>query len=80
LVVRLQKRGLLQRRRTKHDARAYALKLTDEGHRIVAKAEPFAKRADDRLLAALPAGQRAQFVNRLASIVEKLQAVTSPDS
>jgi DNA-binding MarR family transcriptional regulator len=30
IVRRLQKKGLLQRRRTKEDARAYAVKLTEE--------------------------------------------------
>ncbi len=31
IVPRLSKKGLLQRRRTREDARAYAVKLTDEG-------------------------------------------------
>ena len=31
IVRRMLKKGLLQRRRTKEDARAYAVKLTDEG-------------------------------------------------
>jgi DNA-binding MarR family transcriptional regulator len=77
LVWRMQKKGLLQRRRTRQDARAYAVKLTDEGRRVLAKAEPLAKRVDDRLLAALPAGQRDQFVRRLAALVEKLQSMAN---
>ena len=35
IVRRLQKKGLLQRRRTKEDARAYAVKLTEEGRRVL---------------------------------------------
>ena len=35
IVRRLQKKGLLQRRRTKEDARAYAVKLTDAGRRVL---------------------------------------------
>ena len=35
IVRRLQRKGLLQRRRTKEDARAYAVKLTDEGRRVL---------------------------------------------
>ena len=36
IVRRLQTKGLLKRRRTKADARAYAVKLTDEGRRALA--------------------------------------------
>ncbi|MGH9810564.1 MAG: MarR family winged helix-turn-helix transcriptional regulator, partial [Terriglobia bacterium] len=54
IVRRLQKKGLIQRRRTKEDARAYAVKLTDEGKRVLRTAEPIARRVDDRILDALP--------------------------
>ena len=37
IVRRMLKKGLLQRRRTKDDARAYAVKLTDEGGRILSR-------------------------------------------
>ena len=80
IVRRMQRKGLLQRRRTRKDARAYAVKLTDQGRRVLAKAEPIAKIVDERVLAALPAGQRKQFVESLASIVEKLQALSSTSS
>ena len=66
------KKGLLQRRRTKEDARAYAVKLTDEGWRVLKAADPLARKVDERILAAsarqaaraLPAGSqldRADF-------------------
>ncbi len=45
------KKGLLQRRRTKEDARAYAVKLTDEGWRTLKAADPVARRVDDKILA-----------------------------
>jgi len=82
LVWRMQRKGLLKRRRVPQDARTYAVKLTEEGRRMLEKAEPLAKRVDDRLLAALPAGQRDQFVRRLAALVEKLQSMAStrPDA
>src|SRR5262245_15904088 len=35
IVKRLKGKGLLQRRRTKEDARAYAVKLTDEGRKVL---------------------------------------------
>jgi DNA-binding MarR family transcriptional regulator len=77
IVRRLQKRGLIQRRRTKEDARAYAVKLTDEGKRVLRTAEPLARRVDDRILDALPSKQRDAFINELQSIVATLQKMSS---
>jgi DNA-binding MarR family transcriptional regulator len=78
IVRRMLKKGLLQRRRTKEDARAYAVKLTEEGWRVLKAAEPMAKRVDDRILAVLSGAQRDRFVQDLNTIVEalgKMQAV-----
>ena len=79
IVRRMLKKGLLQRRRTKDDARAYSVKLTDEGWRVLKAADPLAKRVDDKILAALPGQQRERFVQDLNTIVTalgKLQATT----
>ena len=76
IVRRLCRKGFLQRRRTREDARAYAIKLTDEGRRVLRSAEPLAKRVDDRVLGALPAGRREAFMAALTSIVEMLQGMT----
>ena len=73
VVKRLKGKGLLQRRRTKEDARAYAVKLTEAGQRVLRTAEPLAKRVDERILDALPAKQRHQFMGALAAIVSTLQ-------
>jgi DNA-binding MarR family transcriptional regulator len=75
IVRRMLKKGLLQRRRTKDDARAYAVKLTDEGWRVLKAADPLAKRVDDRILAALPGQQRERFLQDLSAIVEALGAM-----
>ena len=72
IVRRMLKKGLLQRRRTKDDARAYAVKLTEEGWRMLKTADPLAKRVDDKILAALPGQQRERFLQDLALIVEAL--------
>ena len=72
IVRRMLKKGLLQRRRTKDDARAYDVKLTDEGWRVLKAADPLAKRVDDRILAALPGQQRERFLQDLSAIVEAL--------
>jgi len=73
LVRRLQRKRLLQRRRKKEDARVYAVKLTDEGRRVLRAAEPLAQRVDERVLSALPSKQRDQFMDALVSIVDRLQ-------
>jgi DNA-binding MarR family transcriptional regulator len=72
IVRRMLKKGLLQRRRTKEDARAYAVKLTEEGRRHLKMADPVARRVDDRILDALPSKQREQFLDDLAVIVAAL--------
>jgi DNA-binding MarR family transcriptional regulator len=72
IVRRMLKKGLLQRRRTKEDARAYAVKLTDEGWRVLKAADPLAKRVDDKILGALPGPQRERFLQDLNLIVKAL--------
>lgn len=75
IVRRLVKRKLLQRRRTREDARAYAVTLTEEGRNILRAAEPLARRVEQRVLDALPAGRREQFIASLLAIVSALQAM-----
>jgi DNA-binding MarR family transcriptional regulator len=77
IVRRMLKKGLLQRRRTKEDARAYSVKLTDEGWKILKAADPLAKKVDDKILGVLPGQQRERFLQDLNLIVKalgKLQA------
>ena len=72
IVRRMLKKGLLQRRRTKEDARAYAVKLTEEGRRQLKLANPVSRRVDDRILDSLPSKQRDQFLEDLGAIVTAL--------
>jgi DNA-binding MarR family transcriptional regulator len=74
LVQRLKRKGLLERRRTKEDARAYAVKLTDAGRRVLRTIEPLAKKVDEHVLAALPAKDRQNFISTLQSIITALQS------
>jgi MarR family transcriptional regulator, temperature-dependent positive regulator of motility len=46
IVRRLVKRGLLQRRRTKEDARTYAVNLTDAGRSLLARCAKFLDAVD----------------------------------
>ncbi|MDZ4843747.1 MAG: MarR family winged helix-turn-helix transcriptional regulator [Hyphomicrobium aestuarii] len=83
IVRRLLKKGLIQRRRTKEDARAYAVRLTDAGARMLKQLEPLARRVDERILEALPGQQRERFVQDLNTIVNALgmaELDTSPPS
>jgi DNA-binding MarR family transcriptional regulator len=72
VVQRLLKKGLIQRRRTREDARAYAVRLTDAGVRMLEQLEPIARRVDERVLEALPGQQRERFVADLNAIVNTL--------
>jgi DNA-binding MarR family transcriptional regulator len=79
IVRRMLKKGLLQRRRTKEDARAYAVKLTEEGWRTLKAADPVARRVDDKVLAVLPAAQRERFLTDLNTIVQSLAKMQPVD-
>jgi len=76
IVRRMLKKGLLQRRRTKEDARAYAVRLTEEGKRVLRQADPVYARVDGRILDVLPGRQRDQFLESLSAIVEALTKMT----
>ncbi|MGI9416154.1 MAG: MarR family winged helix-turn-helix transcriptional regulator [Hyphomicrobiales bacterium] len=73
LVSRLIKRGYLQRRRTKEDARANSIKLTAAGRRSLKSAQPGALSADKKLLKVLPTDQRKEFVTALMKISDALE-------
>ena len=55
IVRRLGKRGLATRKRTKEDARAYAVHLTAEGKQILVKARKAIPRIEDALIEKMPA-------------------------
>jgi DNA-binding MarR family transcriptional regulator len=72
IVRRLRRKGLLHRRRSAMDNRAYAIKLTDQGRRVLQMAEPLTRQIDERLLGALPTRNREQFLGALQAIVAVL--------
>ncbi len=77
VIRRLVQRGWLQRRRTSSDARAYAIRLTEEGREILKNAEPAAQRVDEKVLSGLSGEERDRFMRDLNTIVLTLGA-TSP--
>ncbi len=72
IIRRMLKKGLILRRRTKEDARAYAVRLSDEGWKVLKSAEPLAKKIDDKIIAALPTASRERFIQDLNVIVAAL--------
>ena len=77
IVRRMLKKGLLQRRRTRDDARAYSVRLTDQGTRILKAHDPLARLVDERILASLPNSQRDRFLQDLNAIVQTLMPAAS---
>lgn len=80
IVRRMLKKGLLQRRRTRDDARAYSVKLTEQGARILKAHDPLARRVDDRILASLPNAQRDRFLQDLNAIVQTLTRLKAKEA
>jgi MarR family transcriptional regulator, temperature-dependent positive regulator of motility len=80
IVRRMLKKGLLQRRRTREDARAYAVKLTEEGWRVLKSVDPLARKVDERILASLAASQRERLLQDLNAIVIALGRMQMKDA
>lgn len=76
IVKRLQRKGLLQRRRTRKDRRAYAVSLTDEGRRVLRRAELLMASVDERVLRVLPTRDREKFIGYLKAIRGRLESET----
>src|SRR5258705_2908335 len=72
IVRRLVKKGLLQRKRTRRDARMYAVRLTQKGQSALNSLKPAAARVDSRLLSVLKADQRGTFIDALGEIVRAM--------
>ena len=77
IVRRLVKKGLLQRKRTRRDARMYAVRLTQRGQSALSAIKPAAARVDQRLLSVLATGQRGEFIEALGEIVKVMTQQTA---
>lgn len=76
IVRRMLSKGLLQRQRTKEDARVYSVKLTEKGRIILNEAAPAAALVDERILSALSPASRDDFLQSLITIVATLDENT----
>lgn len=68
MVARMIQRDLIVRKRTEADARANSVRLSPKGKRALASALNALKKTEAKLLAALPASRRAEFLKSLALI------------
>jgi DNA-binding MarR family transcriptional regulator len=73
LVARMVRNGLLVREKVAEDARANAVRLSDEGRSLMDTASKAAMDADDAILAALPKSKRAGFLKTLRRIAVTLE-------
>ena len=77
VVQLLIHKGLLKRRRTRHDARAYAVSLTDAGRDVLKATEPIVGRIEEALVEALPASRAKVFLANLRTIVAAFEPAKS---
>jgi DNA-binding MarR family transcriptional regulator len=70
IIRRMLKKKLLSRKRTKEDARTYAVRLTAKGRDALSSAVPAAVNADERILGTLPRKEREHFLSALMQIMD----------
>ena len=69
IVGRLTRMGLLRRRRTRRDARTYAVNITDEGRTALQQTTAVASEMEQALLAVLSPGEQQQLITLLSRLV-----------
>ncbi|MGE0024243.1 MAG: MarR family winged helix-turn-helix transcriptional regulator [Hyphomicrobium sp.] len=69
IVRRMLKKGIIQRKRDKDDARAYEVKITDEGVRLFKAVTPIVRRIEDKLMSQLNGKRADEFIANLGLIV-----------
>lgn len=80
VVDRLEARGLLLRSANPDDRRVRLLTLTEAGHALLREALPAMLRAQQRILAPLPAPERDEFMRMLRTVVVANNALSRAPS
>ncbi|HYD75153.1 MarR family transcriptional regulator [Ramlibacter sp.] len=70
VIDRLEAKGALQRSPSEHDRRVRLLTATEEGQALAKAVAPAMLRAQERILAPLPAKDRKEFLRMLRVLVE----------
>ncbi len=73
VVQLLIRKGLVKRRRTRTDARTYAVSLTEYGRDVLKTSEQIVGRVEEALVQALPATRAKAFIANLQAIVGALE-------
>lgn len=68
IIVGLERRGLIRRLRKPDDARAYAIRLTAEGVKMVSTVKPAVERIEESFLGSLSDRQRSGFLSVLKTL------------
>lgn len=69
IVSRLLRKGLLERKRSPLDGRAYCVRLSKRGQKAVSGADRLYSRVEKKLLASVPAAEASKFVSTLKTIL-----------
>lgn len=80
IVRRMLKKGIIQRKRDKEDARAYEVKITEEGARLFKTVTPIIHRIEEKLMAALKGRRVDEFLTNLSMIVGSVTPVRMAES
>lgn len=70
MIVRMQSKDLLARKRTDEDARANSVRITTVGRRAMKAAMPAMMRAEVKVLEMLPQRTRVEFIKALSLIAQ----------
>jgi DNA-binding MarR family transcriptional regulator len=70
MVARMIEKGWLGRERSKVDARAKTVRLTDKGAQALKEIAPKVAAADERILSNLVASRRSGFISALGSLAD----------
>jgi DNA-binding MarR family transcriptional regulator len=70
VIRRLIANGLVQRRRSKADARAFHIKLTPSGHDTLKRAQVVVSATDEKAMQKFAASARREFVRFLQEIID----------
>ncbi len=77
IVRRLAQRGLVERQRTRRDARTYAVRLSPLGVLALNNTTPFVDETNATILSAVPVADREIFLNSLKRIVQNIELRTA---
>ena len=79
LVARLMAQGLVQRRRTKEDARTNSVRLTPQGKKILKSAQVGAEDADKSLLGQFSVAERKTLLDCLSQMAAQMDEVDAAE-